>query len=299
MKGLRWLGKGVIGLLALAVVAIGGLYAQSQWTLTRTGTPPARKAPVVTNDSVQLAKGRKLAVTYGCQDCHTESLAGKIMADDPAFGRLVASNLTSGTGGTLARYDDHGLDAAIRDGVGWDGRKLIIMPSLEYSSMADDDVAAIIANIRQRAPVNRELPKVAMGPVGRGLIAAGVIPLAYNVIDHKRTTLAQAPTAGTLETGRYLASGCVGCHANDYGGGAVPGQPSSAKHSANITPSGNVGKWTREQFITAMRDGKRPDGTVIDSLMPWKAFGKMSDDELQGIYLYLRTLPPKLVVASK
>ena len=299
MTVLRWIGKGLVGLLALAVVAIGGLYAQTQWTLTRKGMLPDRKALVITNDSAQLAKGRKLTVTYGCQDCHTANLAGQIMADDPAFGRLVSSNLTSGTGGVLARYDDRGLDAAIRDGVGWDGRKLIIMPSLEYASLADDDVAAIIANLRHREPVDRQLPSVAMGPVGRGLIAAGKIPIAYDVIDHKRTTRAVAPTAGTVETGRYIASGCVGCHGNDYGGGPVPGQPASAKHSANITPSGNVGKWTREQFIAAMRDGKRPDGTAIDPLMPWKAFGKMSDDELQGIYLYLRTLPPKVIVASR
>ncbi len=298
MTVLRWIGKGLVGLLALAVVAIGGLYAQTQWTLTRKGVPPDRAAPVVTKDSALLAKGRKLTITAGCQDCHTENLAGRIMVDDGVFGRLVASNLTAGKGGVLARYDDHGLDAAIRDGVAWDGRKLIIMPSLEYASLADDDVAAIIANLRERAAVDRELPKVALGPVGRGLIASGTIPVAYDVIDHTRKTLAKAPTAGTVETGRYLAGGCVGCHANDYGGGPIPGQPAGAKHSANITPSGNVGKWTREQFITAMRDGKRPDGTVIDSLMPWKAFGKMSDDELQGIYLYLRTLPPK-VVASK
>ena len=299
MKILRWLGKGVVGLLALALVAIGGLYAQTQWTLTRKGTPPTRKAPVITRDSAQLAKGHKLTVTHGCQECHTQNLAGKVMADDPAFGRLVSSNLTAGAGGVLPHYDDRALDAAIRDGVSWDGRKLIIMPSLEYANLADDDVAAIIANIRERPPVDNLLPKVAMGPVGRGLIAAGKIPVAYDLIDHKRTTRLQAPVAGTLETGRYLASGCVGCHANDYGGGPIPGQPATAKHSANITPSGNLGRWTREQFVTAMREGKRPDGTVIDSLMPWKAFGHMSDDELQGIYLYLRTLPPKVIVASR
>jgi hypothetical protein len=38
---------------------------------------------------------------------------------------------------------------------------------------------------------------------------------------------------------------------------------------------------------------------MIDSLMPWKAFGRLSDDELHGIYLYLRTLPPKTVTASR
>ena len=298
MRIVRWIAKAGAVVVGLMVLAIGGVYAQSQWTLTRKGTPPDRKALLVTRDSAQLAKGAKLTVSYGCQDCHTDNLAGKVMADDP-FGRLVSTNLTAGVGGVLAHYDDRALDAAIRDGVSWDGRKLMIMPSLEYASMADDDIAAIIANIRSRAPVNRTLPSVSMGPVGRALIAAGKIPVAYDVIDHTRTTRAVAPTAGTVETGRYIAGGCVGCHANDYGGGAVPGQPSSAKHAANITPSGDVGKWSREQFITAMRDGRRPDGTVIDSLMPWKAFARFSDDELQGIYLYLRTLPPKTIVASR
>ncbi len=299
MRFMRLIGRTGAVVVGLLVVAIGGVYAQTQWTLTRKGTPPERPAPQVTRDSAQLALGAKLTVTSGCQDCHTDDLAGKVMVDDPAFGRLVASNLTSGTGGTLSHYDDRALDAAIRDGVSWDGRKLIIMPSLEYASMADDDVAAIIANLRTRPPVNRELPNVSMGPVGRALIAAGKIPLSYDVIDHQRKTRTVAPTAATVETGRYLASGCVGCHANDYGGGSVPGQPSGGKQSTDITPSGNVGKWTQDQFITAMREGRRPDGTAIDSLMPWKAFGRLSNDELRGLYLYLRTLPPKTVVASR
>ena len=298
MRVTTWIVRGGAVVVGLTAVAIGGVYAQSQWTLTRQGTPPDRKAVLVTRDSAQLAKGAKLTVTYGCQDCHTADLAGKIMVDDPAFGRLVASNLTGGTGGTLARYDDRALDAAIRDGVSWDGRKLIIMPSLEYASMADDDVAAIIANLRARPAVDRELPSVSMGPVGRALIVAGKIPVAYDVIDHQRKTRGLAPTAGTVETGRYLASGCIGCHANDYGGGPVPGQPQGAKHSPDITPSGNIGRWTQAEFVTALRDGRRPDGTMIDSLMPWKAFGKLSDDELQGLYLYLRTLPVKTVVAG-
>lgn len=299
MRIVRLIGRAGAIVVGLMAVAIGGLYAQTQWILTRKGTPPERNVLHVTRDPAQLAKGAKLTVTAGCQDCHADDLAGKVMVDDPAFGRLVASNLTSGTGGTLVHYDDRALDAAIRDGVSWDGRKLLIMPSLEYASLADDDVAAIIANLRTRPPVARALPNVSMGPVGRALIAAGKIPVAYDMIDHRRTTRALAPSAATVETGQYLASGCVGCHANDYGGGPVPGQSSGAKHSSNITPGGNVGEWTLDQFVTAMREGRRPDGTMIDSLMPWKAFGRLSDDELHGIYLYLRTLPPKTVTASR
>ncbi len=299
MRALRWVGRGLAVVLGIAVVAIGAVYAQTQWTLTRTGVPPTRKAIEVVADSALLAKGRKLTETYGCQDCHTENLAGKVMADDPAFGRLVSSNLTAGKGGVLSHYTDAALDAAIRDGVSWNGRKLLIMPSLEYQTLADDDIAALIANIRTRPPVDHELPLTSLGPIGRGLIAAGKIPVAYDVIDHSRQTLAKAPIGGTLEQGRYIGSGCIGCHGVDYGGGPVPGQPADAKHSANITPSGDIGRWSEAEFVRVFREGIRPDGRQLIDLMPWKAMGKMSDEELHGLYLYLKTLPPKAVVASK
>jgi hypothetical protein len=32
--------------------------------------------------------------------------------------------------------------------------------------------------------------------------------------------------------------------------------------------------------------------------MPWEVLGKMSDEELQGIYLYLKTVPAKAVAAK-
>ena len=71
------------------------------------------------HDSATLALGNKLTIANGCQDCHTATLGGKVMIDDPAFVRVIASNLTAGEGGVLPRYDDRALDAAIRDGVGW------------------------------------------------------------------------------------------------------------------------------------------------------------------------------------
>jgi len=73
----------------------------------------------VGHDSATLALGNNLTIANGCQDCHTATLGGKVMIDDPAFVRVIASNLTAGEGGVLARYDDRALDAEIRDGVGW------------------------------------------------------------------------------------------------------------------------------------------------------------------------------------
>lgn len=288
----RWVGRGALGLVGVIVIAAGAVYAKSSSELARKATPPSRAALAIATDSVALERGRKLTTVNGCRECHGANLGGTVMTDDPAFARLVAPNLTSGDGGVLARYDDRALDAAIRDGVGADGRKLFIMPSAEYAGLADADVAAIIADIRASAPVNNVLPALSLRAVARTLVATGVIKFGYDEIDHARTTRATAPTGGTVEHGRYIAAGCVGCHGRNYGGGSVPGAPSGSKRASNLTPSGNLGAWTQAEFIKIFRDGTRPDGSKIDPLMPWQVLGKLSDEELQGVYLYLRTLPP-------
>ncbi len=299
MRALKIIGKVLAGVLALALVAIGGLYAQTQWKIAQKAVPPTRPKLVVTHDSATIARGARLIIADGCQECHTQDLGGRVMADDPAFGRLVAANLTSGAGGVGARYDDASFDAAIRDGVGWDGRKLIFMPSHEYAAMADDDVSAIIAHLRTVAPVSRALPAMRLGPIARGLMVTGKIVLLPNdKVDHARATRALAPRGATVEQGRYIAAGCTGCHGKDFRGGVVPGGPPGSKPAANLTPTGHLGQWSEADFIKALRDGVRPDGSKIDELMPWKAMGHMTDEELQGVYKYLKTLPPQTIAAQ-
>lgn len=57
-----------------------------------------------------------------------------------------------------------------------------------------------------------------------------------------------------------------------------------------------MGSWTEQDFFAVMREGKRPNGAIINSeFMPWKATMNMSDDEIRALWLYLRTVPPKEV----
>ena len=67
----------------------------------------------------------------------------------------------------------------------------------------------------------------------------------------------------------------------------APGTPPVA----NLTPTG-VGAWSEADFLRAMREGKRPDGSATDEFMPWRTFAQMTDIELQAIWQYLKTLPP-------
>jgi len=65
--------------------------------------------------------------------------------------------------------------------------------------------------------------------------------------------------------------------------------------SANLTPDG-TGKpagLTLREFIKTLRTGHNPHdppGQILQ-VMPWPVLGKMTDEDLAGVYEYLRSLP--------
>jgi mono/diheme cytochrome c family protein len=295
MRVLRWIVRGFVVVLGLAVVAIGGVYAQSQRLITSTGRVTRRTITAAPTDSAAISRGATLAAVTGCLGCHASNLGGAVMLDQPMLGRLVGPNLTTGRGGVLRHYDDRALDAAIRDGMGWDGRKLAVMPANEFAHLADDDVAAIIAYLRTQPPVDLELSPVAYGPAFRAAIALGKFPFAYDSIDHARVTPPSAPRGATAEHGRYLVGSCTGCHGATLAGGPVHG---SDRIAPNLTPRARIAQWSQAEFTRVMREGIRPDGSIVDAVMPWRVFAKLTDDEVAGLYLYLRTVPPVATVTK-
>ena len=65
----------------------------------------------------------------------------------------------------------------------------------------------------------------------------------------------------------------------------------SGSLQANITPVG-IGDWSERDFVRALREHKRPNGSTISDAMP-RAYGQMTDDDLEKIYAYLKTVPRK------
>ncbi|MDZ4720376.1 MAG: hypothetical protein SH847_18125 [Roseiflexaceae bacterium] len=61
----------------------------------------------------------------------------------------------------------------------------------------------------------------------------------------------------------------------------------------NITPAGAVAGGTDEQIATLIRAGKRPDGSLINACMPYQAYAGMTDQEIDAIIMYLRSVPAK------
>jgi len=46
-------------------------------------------------------------------------------------------------------------------------------------------------------------------------------------------------------------------------------------------------------FYRALRVGKRPDGSTINTLMPWPDFSQMTDAEIGALLRFVRSVPPK------
>jgi mono/diheme cytochrome c family protein len=290
----KWVITGLLVIVGLVILLTGVLYG---WSSHRMGKiyQIAPATVVVRSEAAVLDHGKHLLNTRGCRDCHGEDLGGTVFIDDPALGRLIASNLTSGKGGVGAAYDDADWIRAIRHGVGPEGRALLFMPSYEYHPMDDDDLGALIAYLKSVEAVDRELPGTKVGPLGRALFLAGELPLlSAEMIDHTAPVPQAPPRAATAEYGRYIAVTCVGCHGQGYSGGRIPGTPPVWPAAANITPhETGLASWTFEQFDTVMRTGVRPDGRQIEpEFMPWSNFAHLTDEEMEAVWLYLATLDP-------
>lgn len=154
--------------------------------------------------------------------------------------------------------------------------------------------------------------------------------LAATMLATCSTANAQQPPAGNaqVERGRYLVTitGCHDCHTPKVAGmtpdltRALAGRPATTplptatkneihasldltawtgpwgySVASNLTPDPTTGigkRYTEASFITAMRTGKKPNGTQMQPPMPQEVYTNMTDEDLRAIFAYLRTVKP-------
>ncbi|HJU75679.1 MAG TPA: c-type cytochrome [Gemmatimonadaceae bacterium] len=288
---LKWVGIVLLVCLVLILLAGASLYALSSRKLSRTYVVPPEAPLTISSDSATIARGAYLVSTLPCAECHAEDLGGRVFADAGPFGLLVGPNLTRGRGGRTPPLTDAEWELAIRHGVRRGGTSLIVMPSEVFTHVSDAEMGPMIAYLKQVPPVDREVPPTKLRIVGRLLLGAGQLPLAADTTPKVAHATSVDTTTGAAY-GRYLVtiSGCEGCHGASLSG--APAFGPDMPPASNITPTG-IGKWTEADFLRAMRQGVRPDGSQIKEVMPWKAFGRRGDGELRSIWMYLQTVPAK------
>ena len=112
---------------------------------------------------------------------------------------------------------------------------------------------------------------------------------------------ARAADTALAARGAYLAAaaGCADCHTDWphggrlYAGGRALTTPFGTFYAPNITPDleTGIGQWSDAQFLNALREGVRPDGSNYFPVFPYPSFTKITDDDARAIKAYLFTQP--------
>lgn len=259
--------------LTAVCIGIGAVYAISEWKLRRQYEAPL--VPLRNSAPPDLAEGERMARIVGCWDgCHGrhgqggyEEIAGIVRHTAPTLSEVVPF------------YSDEELVRLVRYGLKRDGRSAVGMTSYTFWALGDQDLANIIAHLRRQpilTPVERHLE---LSWRGRFALVTGAWKVSVQQVDRSRPRWGDLPQTTPIERGRYIASiTCSECHGLDYSGNVLERAPSLAI----------VGAYSLAQFTHLMRTAQPVGGRVLEENMNWVADAPFSDDEVMGLYQFLR-----------
>jgi cytochrome c553 len=283
---LKWIGIILAVVVVIAIVVMTWIFITTESRITKLYNVKPAVFDIPDQPDLQ-GRNYPLVMLEMCKECHGQDFSGQVMEDSPLIGRLVSSNLTSGEGGIGSLFKDEDWARAIRNGINPDGKSLIGMPSADLNYLSDEDLGIIVSTIKNSPSIDKTQPRTMLGPMGRVLLLQGLPILAAEQVEGSPERPAPPPPGNTLEYGQYMATFCQLCHGKDLSGTDVPGG------GVNITPGGDLASWTEADFIKAMRTGLKPDGKMLDQeLMPARIIGKLNEDELKTLWMYLKSVPP-------
>ena len=276
-KALRWAGY-LLGLLILLIlVAAAWIWFASERALGKSydAVPENFVAP----SAEQLADGPRQLRVLGCLSCHGDGLRGKLMFSEPNVADVYAPNLTL----LVSKASDQQLARAIRQGIGVDGRPLVVMPSAQYARLDDAEVAALIAALRSLPAGGKQVPPISVGPIGRIGLATGKFSTQPEQVERFRVDMPMELGA-QFAKGRKLAMvNCAECHGPSFRGG----EPGPDKVAPDLAVAG---AYDLPEFKRLMRTGI-PVGNRKLGLMASVAkndFSHFTDVEIEAIHAYLK-----------
>lgn len=244
----------------------------------------------IPDDAESIERGRRIARTRGCFGCHGQELQGYDFDEQWDWPkRAVAPNLA-----TYARaHDVQTIEAAVRQGIGADGRELMSMPSFNFVRLQDDDLAALIAYLRAAPVVEVPLPEPALGWGVRLDIARGRELSMADWVAMVPPLRLDPSVQPILAEGEYLAmTMCIECHGLDLRGESFysswdggPGTPDLAV----------VAAYDRAQFETLLASGNALGGRELGlmALVAPDRFPSLSESEVDSLHKFLQSLASK------
>ena len=263
-----------------------------------------------TRSEATLEHGQVLVYSI-CGGCHYDPSIGKFIGkrihEVPGIvGKVYSANLTkSKSNGIPPRYTDAELKYLLKTGIARDGR---FIPYMLRPNMADEDLNDIIVYLRSDDPAvaaaDTSIGISHLTWVGKMAMNLMAKPLPY------KTAIKRPAESDSIAAGRYLIDniGCFHCHSKSLtklnylipeqskgymAGGMKFKTPSGGKiYASNLTPDKQtgIGNYSKLQFREAIKDGKSPNGKLHP---PMPEFKKLSDQDVDVMYVYLRSIPPQ------
>ncbi len=294
----------VAAIAVLAAVAIGAWYA------TRIPSSPfdsmADSGPVTPVEQAEYVT--RLA---DCVACHSveggQPFAGGLEMGTP-LGSIFATNITPDPETGIGNYTLAEFDNAVRRGVAKDGHRLYpAMPYPSYAKMSDDDVKALydyfMHYVKPVKEANRESD--IEWPLNMRW------PLEFWNFAFLDTGAFESDQSKDepWNRGAYLVQGaghCGSCHTprgfaiqeaamDESSGDFLAGALLDGWYAPSLRNDHNVGlgRWNEEDIVAFLKKGRNQHGIVFGSMM--EAFNNstqyMTDDDLAGIAVYLKSLP--------
>ena len=318
--------KILLGILVLVVIAIGSfyVYVQSSWDKTYDIAYPDLQT---STDSAVIAKGKYLVFGPAhCSSCHVGSFQDLIRGDQGEviplkggvefllgpLGKVFPANLTPDSETGIGRYEEGEIFRMMRHALKPDGTATL-SPMMPFWNMADDDLEAIVSYLLSLEPVRNEVSMPEWTFIGK--MVRTMSPTFYPIFEPTPPEMAP-PMLPTVERGEYLAryvANCVGCHTPrdqmtfeaigpEFSGGMefepfptlyeeLGVDPELWTRSPNITPHPEsvLSRFkSLDEWKTRFRQGR----IIMHSPMDWGPFSRMSEEDLEALWIYLQGLEP-------
>jgi mono/diheme cytochrome c family protein len=241
-----------------------------------------------------------------CQNCHTprgakgamefsKDLSGGLTFDEPPF-KVTAANITPDPDTGIGKWSEADIKKALLEGVRPNGSAIAaVMPYSYYKVLTPGDLNSIVAYLKTVKPIANKVPD----PIYK-------MPVHPENVPNADKAMSEADMKDKVKHGFYLVTigHCMECHTprvkgelqfkTSYGAGGqeFPG-PWGKSVSRNITSSKTkgIGGWTDAEIKNAITKGISKDGSHLKPPMGFPMYAKMTNDDLDAIVAYLRTVP--------
>lgn len=264
-------------------------------------------------DEAAVRRGAYLAAAAGCDQCHTDKEGhGQPYAGGrplkTAYGVIPTPNITPDKKTGIGGWSLADFARALRWGVAPDDTHYLpSFPFPYYAGLTDQDLGDLKAFLDSLPPVSRPNPA---GPDSMALIGRAQAAAAIALTPHQDPFRPDPTKSVTWNRGAYLVATvgrCGDCHTQRD----PAGRPETArflggsdgrfggKKAPNITPGGEIGKWSDDDILALLKEGQTPNFDFVggDMAAIVDDTARLTDADRKAVVAYLHTVPT--VVSEK